>query len=32
LKQDSLVVLRKQDLKTWIEQELNIENVEIISN
>ena len=29
---DSLVVLRKQDLKTWIEQELNIENVEIISN
>ena len=28
---DSLVVLRKQDLKTWIEQELNIENVEIIS-
>jgi hypothetical protein len=25
-------VLRKQDLKTWIEQELNIENVEIISN
>jgi hypothetical protein len=29
---DSLAVLRKQDLKTWIEQELNIENVEIISN
>ena len=29
---DSLVVLRKQDLKTWIEQELNKENVEIISN
>ena len=29
---DSLEVLRKQDLKTWIEQELNIENVEIISN
>lgn len=29
---DSLVVLRKQDLKTWIEQELNIENVEITSN
>ena len=29
---DSLVMLRKQDLKTWIEQELNIENVEIISN
>ena len=29
---DSLVMLRKQALKTWIEQELNAENVEVISN
>ena len=29
---DSLVMLRKQALKTWIEQELNVEDVEVISN
>ena len=29
---DSLVVLRKQELKVWIEQELNTNDVEVISN
>ena len=29
---DSLVVLRKQALKIWIEQELKTENVEVMSN
>ena len=29
---DSLVMLKKQALKTWIEQELDTENVEVISN
>lgn len=29
---DSLVALRKQDLKTWLEQELMTEDVEVISN
>lgn len=29
---DSLVDLRKQELKIWIEQELNTENVEVMSN
>ena len=29
---DSLVVLRKQALKTWIEKELEIDDIEVISN
>ena len=29
---DSLVMLKKQALKMWIEQELNAENVEVIAN
>ena len=29
---DSLVMLKKQALKTWIEQELNADDVEVISN
>ena len=29
---DSLVVLRDQALKTWIEQELQMNNIEVISN
>ena len=29
---DSLVVIRDQALKTWIEQELQINNIEVISN
>ena len=29
---DSLVVLRKQALKTWIEKELETDDIEVISN
>jgi hypothetical protein len=29
---DSLVVIRDQALKTWIEQELQMNNIEVISN
>ena len=29
---DSLVIIRNQALKTWVEQELDIDNVEVISN